>query len=257
MVVRKAPASRIVLIAASLVLALMLVPVALGKGKPGGGGGGTTSCTQNTPAVSADNNWSWSGLGSWGFPGQKLTYAIQVMNYDVGCSAASFVVTVSAPSGFSVSIPTNTVSLRSGSSGYVWAYVTSPSTAAAADYPLTVAVTRAGASSQSASSTSYYKVYSSDSTAPTLFWANPGPGQAISSRSFMVVVSSSDDHAVQKIDLYMDGAYMSTTACDNVTYICQLDYNWSVGAPGAHTATFKSIDWMGNVGLLTVAFSVA
>jgi hypothetical protein len=258
----KMPTRRIAFVAVGLALTLALVPAALGKGKPGGGGGhgggggGATSCTQSAPAISVDNNWAWSGIGSWGLPGQQVMYAIQLMNYDIGCGSSSFVVSVSAPSGFSVSIPTNTISLNSSSSGYLWAYVTSPTTALAGNYPLTFTVTRAGTSSPSSSYTSYFKVYTSDSTAPTLFWQNPGEGQTITGRSYMVTVSSSDDHAVQKIELYMDGAYISTKACDSVTYICQLSYSWS-GASGAHTATFKSTDWKGNVGALAVHFTVS
>src|SRR4029453_1325980 len=105
-----------------------------GKGKPRGGGGRT--CTQNAPGVSVDNNWAWSQWGSWGLRGQQLTYALQVRNYDVGCSASSFVVTASPSNGFSVSMPTNTISLKSSTSAYLWAYVPSPTTAADGDYPL-------------------------------------------------------------------------------------------------------------------------
>jgi hypothetical protein len=181
-----------------------------------------------------DNSWAWSQTGSLGLPGQQFTYALQVRNYDVGCWASSFVVTASAPSGFSISMPTSTISLKSSTSAYLWAYVTAPTTAADGDYPLTFTGTRAGTSSPSSSYTSYYKVYSSDSTAPTLFWNNPGQGQTITGRSYTFTVSSSDDHAVKKIDLHIDDgvAPVSSTACDDITYICQLTYNWSVGAPG-------------------------
>jgi hypothetical protein len=168
---------------------------------------------------------------------------------------------MSAPSGFSVSIPTNTIALKSASSGYLWAYVTSPSAIANADYPLTVAVIRAGASAPAAptaSATSYFKLYSADSLAPTLFWSNPWDGAAISGRSYNVTVSSSDDHAVKMIDLYIDNAYVSTTVCDDISYTCQFVYKWSLRrAQGLHTATFESTDWMGNVGVLKVAFTVS
>ena len=110
---RKA-AARIVLVLAALTLALVPAAVA-GNGageKPVGGGGG--SCTRKTPAVVVDNNWAWAAPGSYGLPGQQLTYAIDVVNYDSGCSSASFVVGVSTPSGFSVSLPTSTIKLRSG-----------------------------------------------------------------------------------------------------------------------------------------------
>ncbi len=246
------PQVRVVFIAAIAALALGLVPAAV-AGKPGGG----RSCTQKTPVVVVDNNWAWGSPGSYGMPGQQLTYAIHVLNYDVGCRASSFVISVSTPNGFSVSIPTNTIGLKSSSSGYLWATVTSPSVIDDGDYPLTVTVQRAGTSTSSASATSYYKVYSSDTVAPTLFWPNPGDGTTITGRSYNVTASSSDDHAVKQIDLYIDNVYRRTTACDDVSYTCQLNYNWSTNDVGQHTATFKSYDWMGNVGALTVTFSVS
>jgi len=258
-VTSKSPAVRFALIAA--VGALVLAPAAFadrgggGNGKPGSGG---SSCTLKAPGVIVDNNWQWGSPGSWGLPSQQLTYAIHLSNYDVGCGSSSFVITVSAPNGFSVSIPTNTIALKSSSSAYLWAYVTAPSVIADGDYPLTVSVARVGTSSSMASYTSYYKVYSSDTVAPTLYWPNPWDGQAISGRSsFNVTVSTSDDHAVNKIDLYIDNVYMSTKSCSNVSYSCQLNYSWSPNGVGQHTATFKSYDWMGNVGVLTVTFTVS
>lgn len=219
---------------------------------------GAPTCTQAAPAVVIDNNWAWGGSGSWGLPGQKLTYAIAVRNYDVGCASSSFVVSLSAPAGFTVSLPTTTITLKSYSTGYLTAYVTSPATIADGNYPLTATVQRTGASAgASAPATSYYKVYSTDTTAPTLFWSNPADGGTISGRSYTITVSSSDDHAVQKIELYIDNVYRATAVCDNVTYICQLDYKWSLrGVKGQHTATFKSYDWKGNVGIHTATFTV-
>jgi Bacterial Ig domain/NPCBM-associated, NEW3 domain of alpha-galactosidase len=242
----------------AVVLPLALVPAALaGKpgSKPGGGGGG--GCTRNSPGVSVDNTWAWGAWGSWGQPGQQLTYSVAVRNYDVGCSKSSFVVTVSAPSGFSVTLPTDTISLNAESTGYLHAYVTSPSGAADGDYPLTVTVARAVTSSPTGSFATYYKLYSTDTTAPTLFWPSPGDGETLSGSSYNVMVSSSDDHAVKNIDIYIDGSYKATTLCDDISYTCQAVYKWSLsGVHGTHTATFKSYDWMGNVGALTTTFSV-
>jgi hypothetical protein len=227
-------------------------------GKPSGGGGGHkggTACTTNAPGIAADNNWAWSAPGSWGTSGQQLSYLIRVVNYDIGCGSSSFVVSISAPSGFSVSIPTSSITLSSSSSAYLWSSVTSPVGIADGDYPLTLGITRSGTTGTSASSTTYYKVYSSDTVAPTLFWWNPGDGQAISDSSYNVTVSSIDDHAVEKIDVYIDNTYKSTTLCDNIAYTCQLNYKWST-VQGQHTATFKSYDWMGNAGTVTVGFTV-
>jgi Big-like domain-containing protein len=252
---------------------LAVVPVAFaGKGGNGGGGGGggggthggggtggstSSSCTPAAPGVTVQNNWSWGTTGSWGLPGQQLGFQVQVTNYDVGCSAASFAVSVSAPNGFSVSVPSNTMTLNSASSAYVSFDVTSPAVVADGDYPLTVTVARLGDASSAASAVTYYKVYSADTSAPTLFWNSPGDGATVSGNSYTVTVSSSDDHAVKNIDLYIDGAYVTTTACDDITYICQLTYNWSLNRlSGQHTVTFRSHDWLGNVGSLAATFTV-
>jgi hypothetical protein len=248
-----APVALAVLTALALALVSGAVAATGGSnGKPGTGAG--KSCTRKTPAVIVDNNWAWGSPGSYGTPGQQLTYAIDVINYDVGCGSSSFVVGVSAPSGFSVSLPTNTISLKSSSSGYLWAHVTSPSVIADGDYPLVVTVQRSG-SSENASTTSWYKVYSSDLVAPTLYWPSPGDGATITGRSYNIAVSASDDHAVKQIDLYLDNAHVSTKACDDVSYTCQLNYGWSTSL-GQHTATFKAYDWMGNTAVLTTTFTV-
>jgi hypothetical protein len=187
-------------------------------------------------------------------PGQQLGYDIEIINNDSGCGSSTFNLTVTGPSGFTVSIPTATASVGSMSSAYLWVYVTSPAGAADGDYPLTVSAQRSNGPSATAGTV--YKLYSSDSTAPTLFWPNPGPGNTISGHAYNVTVTSSDDHAVKTIELYLDGKYMSATTCNDLTYTCQLNYSWSPRS-GQHTATFKSYDWMGNVGTLTVSFTAS
>ena len=234
-------------------LALVLVPAAT-AGKPGGGGG----CAAAAPTVSVENTWGWGAWGSWGMPGQQLGYQIHLVNNDTGCGSSTFLVNVAAPGGFFVSLPTSTVTLKSWSSTYLWAYITSPSLAADGDYPLTATAQRAGTSSPTVSFASSYKVYSTDTVAPTLFWPNPADGQTISGTSYNVVVSSNDDHEVKQIDIYIDNVYRSTTLCDDVSYNCSAAYKWSLrGISGKHTATFKSHDWTGNVAVMNVSFSVS
>jgi hypothetical protein len=70
-----------------------------------------------------------------------------------------------------------------------------------------------------------------------------------------VTVQSTDDHAVQQIDVFVDDVHKSTTVCDGISYKCQAYYSWPT-TPGQHTATFKSHDWMGNVGVMTTTFTV-
>jgi hypothetical protein len=205
-----------------------------------------------------DNNWAWSQTGSWGLWGQQLTYALQVRNYDVRCSASSFVVTAVVPNGFSVSMPTTTISLKSSTSAYLWAYVTSPTTAADGDYPLSVSVQRAGSLSPAASAaTSAYKVYSTDTVAPKLYWQNPTDGGSLSGRTTYVGFTSSDDHAVKRLDLSVDGVSVASVLCDDISSDCQVSYKWSIRrVHGQHTATYKSTDWMGNGATQTVNFTV-
>ncbi len=240
-------------VATSLAAFTVFIPGALGAN---GGGRQGTACTQNAPGVAIDNTYAWGQWGSWGLPGQPLTYAINILNNDVGCASSTVVVSVSAPSGFSVLLPTSSIMLRSGSSAYVQAQVTSPSAIGDGDYPIRVTVARAGSSTAPVSAASLYRVYSSDSVAPTLYWPNPQDGATVTGKSYNVAVSSTDDHAVQKIELYLDNVYMSTTTCQDIAFECQLFHKLSLsGLRGQHTATFKSYDWRGNVGVLTSTFT--
>jgi hypothetical protein len=244
------PPFRIALAAGSA-LVLVLTPAALG-GKPAAGP--TRSCTRTAPSVSVENNWAWGATGSWGRPGQQLAYQVRVVNNDVYCSSSSFVVSLTAPNGFAVSMPTSTISLKSTTQGYLWAYVTSPLGASDGDYPLALTARRAGGA---ASSTTYYKVYSSDSAGPTLYYPNPGNGQALSGSSYNFAVWSNDDHAVKKIELYVDNVLQTTTTCEDISYDCELYYPMSLlGLRGQHTATFEAYDWMGNPSVLTTTFTV-
>jgi hypothetical protein len=243
-------------IAEGALISVLVVGLTAGTAFAGKGHGGTggTTCTPGTPGVSGQNTWAWASVGSFGLAGQQLTYRFDVTNYDVGCGTSSFVVSVSAPSGFSVSTPTATINLASGGSGSMTTSVTSPAGIADGDYPLDVTVVRAGTSA-TGSLTTYYKVYSSDSAAPTLYWPSPGNGQTISGRSFWIQVSAVDDHLVRKVELDIDNVAMPTTVCDGIPYSCSLYYSWAT-SKGQHTATFKAYDWMGNVSTLSVTFTV-
>jgi hypothetical protein len=245
---------RLVTLLAMAALLIIASPAAMAGGNHNGGSG---KCTQNTPRVSIDNTWAWAAPGSYGLPGQTLMYALDVFNNDTGCSSSSFTVSMSGPPEFSVSIPVSTITLSSASTRYVWAYVTSPSSIADSDYALTATVTRTGSSDSGEPSASWYKVYSTDAQVPSLYWENPWDGATLSGRSYSVGVASSDDHAVKQIDLYIDDVYTSTSVCDDISATCLLSYKWSIRrVHGSHMVTFKSIDWMGNVGVLDATVTV-
>jgi hypothetical protein len=281
-VARNAPIRRIPLaiVFVALVVAVGVAPTALadkggkGGGKSGGSAGNTPTKSEpasssrppagstcgSLPRASITNTWAWGASGSWGFPGQQLAYHILVFNDDVNCGSSTYAVSLSAPDGFAVSVPQTAITLSSASSGYLWAYVTSPQGVADGSYPLTLTVTRAGTTSPAGTSTSYYKLYSSDVTPPRLYYPNPWDGATISGRSYSVGVASNDDHAVKRIELYIDrsdGPPTSSSSCDNISYECRLSYSWAIRrVHGQHTVTFKSYDWMGNVGSLTTTFTV-
>ena len=252
---------RIALTASIAAVVLVLVPVAFAAKDARAtattaSGSGTTSVCGSAFRASVDNTWAWASPGSWGMKGQTLKYAIDVFNDDVGCGSSTFVVSLSAPSGFSVSIPTSTITLASASSGYVWAYVTSPSVIADGDYPLTVTVARGATSSSPVTTT--YKVYSSDTAAPTIFWPSPSDGGAVSGRTTYVGFASRDDHAVRKLEVYLDNALVATMLCNNISSDCQVSYKWSTRrVKGQHKATYQSTDWMGNVATQTATFTVS
>jgi Bacterial Ig domain len=178
------------------------------------------------------------------------------MNYDGRCGSSTFTISLTAPAGFSVSLLTTSVTLRSATDTYVYAKVTSPSAISDGAYALTATATRTDGPSGSASS--YYDVYSSDSTAPTLYYLNPADGVTVSGNSYHAAATSSDDHAVKQIEFYLDGVYKGSTACDDISYECTLSYTWSLSgvSSGQHVATFKSYDWMGNVVTRTTTFTV-
>jgi hypothetical protein len=236
-----------------IALALVTV-VTLVAGPAIAGGKAGSVCSPAAPRASIDNTFAWGSKGSWGTPGEQLRYAINVVNDDAGCGSSTFGVSVSAPASFAVSVP-STVTVGSASSTYVWAQITSPGNASDGDYPLSVTVERGGVASPAA--TSLYKVYSSDTTGPKLYWMNPSDGGALNGRSTYVGFASSDDHVVRQLRLFVDGALVGTRLCDNITYECQLSYKWSIRrVRGQHSATFESTDAMGNVSSQTSTFTV-
>lgn len=238
----------------TFIAAALVALVALVAGPAIAGGKGGSVCSPAAPRASIDNTFAWAAKGSWGTPGEQLTYAINVFNNDIGCGSSTFSVTMSAPEGFGVSVP-STVTVASASSQYVWAHVTSPSNVLDGDYPLSVTIDRQGVASPAANS--LYKVYSSDSTAPRLYWMNPSDGGALGGRTAYVSFASSDDHVVRRLRILVDGAVVATTECDGIIYECQASYRWSIRrVRGQHTATFESTDAMGNVSSQTSTFTV-
>ncbi|HEX4774083.1 MAG TPA: hypothetical protein VH234_01030 [Candidatus Saccharimonadales bacterium] len=217
-------------------------------------------CTQSAPQVYPQNTYAWATAGSWGLPGQKLSYNVSVYNADIGkCGSSTFTLSATAPSGYQVSVPVSSITLAPNSRAYPFVYVTSPTTATDGDNPIVFTLQRSGTSNQTASNTSYYKVYTTDTTPPTMYYSNPYDGLTISGHSYNLSVTAADDHATKYIEAYLDNNSLITTQnCDNTSYECQLYYTWNLKGVsiGAHTMTFKAYDWLGNMSSSTVNFTV-
>ena len=239
----------------ALVLALALVPAALAAKGGDGGGGATSSCTQVRPAPRSTTP------GPGHRPARGACRASSSSTPSTSSTMTSAAARRPSRSGSPrrTDSPSrcrpSTITLNSASTGYVWAYVTSPTTAADGDYPLTVTVERAGSSSPAA--TSSYKVYSSDTVAPKLYWTNPSDGGALTGRTAYVGFASSDDHAVKQVDLYVDGVSEATNSAtaSRSSASCPTSGR-SAASTGQHTATYTSTDWMGNVASQTATFTV-
>lgn len=234
-------------------VALYLAAAPAQAGKPSGSSG---TCVPSTPDVHIVNTYAWASPGSWGMPGEQLSYAIDVMNRDSGCGSSSFSVSLAAPAGFTASAPI-TVSVASGTDAYASGTVTSPAGVPDGTYQVTASVSRSGSSAAAATGQSVYKVYSADATAPSEYWMNPADASAITGRSTNVGFAASDDHQVTQLSIAIDGVTVASTACGNTSYECQLSYAWSTRrVSGVHTATFVARDYAGNVASTKAAFSV-
>ena len=100
-------------------------------------------------------------------------------------------------------------------------------------------------------------VASTDTTAPGMYWLNPSDGGTVTGRSTYVGFASNDDHAVKHVEVAIDGVGVASAQCDNISPDCQVSYKWTLRrVSGQHTATFTATDWMGNVSIQTVTFTV-
>ncbi len=114
--------------------------------------GGSSSGTKPAPSITISQS-SKSGTA-----GTQQSYSFTINNNDV--SAASFLVSLSAPNGWTASA-SSPISVPAGSSASGTAYITSPSSAAQGSYTITITVTNSGDATNTASNTMTYTVTSS------------------------------------------------------------------------------------------------
>lgn len=206
-------------------------------------------CTPDVPHVQIQNTFTWASWGTWAKQGQKVPYQIAVYSYD--CVTANYTVTVKAPDGFSQDLTTFTASLKPRQIKYFNVNITSPADVPVSDYPVVAASSethRDGTVTTGNSDTSYYKVYTSDTTPPAFNWQSPGTGNTVSG-TVSLSDTTYDEHLARKIELYIDGALVASNTNDGIVgRYTTVGYNWNTKgvAKGVHTLVFKGYDDFGN-----------
>jgi uncharacterized membrane protein len=91
--------------------------------------------------------------------GTAVTYTVSVTNNDPSnCSASSFALQATAPSGWQAVLATSTLTLNPGTSDSTNLIVTSPTTASRGTYSFSVSATNTTAATFTASSTATYVI---------------------------------------------------------------------------------------------------
>ncbi len=181
-----------------------------------------------------------------GTAGQKLNYSISVTNQDnSACSASTFNVNATVlPSGFTST--SGSASIAPGSTVSIPFAVTSPTTASNGTYTFTATAEDSTNASRSGSAPAGYVVFS-DITAPIVNLTSPADGAKLA-RNQSVKVSATDNVKVTSIQVYVDGALLTSSTAST------LSYKWNTGSvvSGPHTLLVKVSDGAGNIGQKTI-----
>lgn len=216
------------------------------------------TCISNPPLVQIFNSYAWSDWGTWAKSGQTVPFAVQISNTDSsGCGATTFEIRPQLPKGFLQQPTSTTVKLQPGAKSTIQTvYITSPIGTLNGDYPIDQIAWRSNSLTGTGRETSWYKVYSTDISAPVFSSINPADGQTVSGNA-VLIANARDDHMVRKIELYIDGRLTATNTNDGVTYTNSLVYNWDTGRlNGEHNVTYKAVDDFGNTASKTVKYTV-
>ena len=133
--------------------------------------------------------------------------------------------------------------LLAGDNTAPYSFAWNTTTAANGAHSLT-ATAQDGAGNTSSASVSVTVSNLSDVTPPTVNITSPGSGASVSG-NVSVLVSASDNVAVTKVELYVDGVLQSTATTSPFTN----RWNARKERAGAHTMQCKAYDAAGNVGL--------
>ncbi len=186
---------------------------------------GTPTCSHFNPSVSISPYQSQTMQA-----GGTASYTVTVANNDnAGCSASTFNMAASAPSGWTTGFSSATLSLSPGTSGSTTVQVTSPSSATSGIYSFSTTATNSAATTFSGSASATYVL----NTTPCIN-ANP-----------TVTLSPNQSQSVQP----------GTT----VTYVIAVTNNDNTSCSSSvfHLSDVVPSGWTGVLGLSTASLTVA
>ncbi len=129
-----------------------------------GGGGATQTCTRANPSITLSPSQS-----AWVTAGTAVSFGITVKDNDSsGCSASTFSLAGSVPSGWSAAVASPTLSLSPGGSASTTLRVTSPSGTANGFYTVDASTTNTSAPTHTASGSATYVIGTATSTTITV-----------------------------------------------------------------------------------------
>lgn len=190
---------------------------------------GSGTCVRANPGISI------SPSSQSGFPGDSLTYSINVSNNDSSaCTPSTFVITPLLPAGWSQS-PSNSLTLNPGTSTTTTVSVISPTNVASGSYSFSETV-NAGAA-YSATAQASYNVQVTDTKPPTVTITNPPNGSTLPAKGAQkITVTASDESGIGMIQIFIND--VSVKACSSVAS-CQ--YNWPMSGVSSGTYNIKAI----------------
>jgi hypothetical protein len=195
-----------------------------------------TACTRGNPLVAL------SPSSQSGSAGQNLSYAGTITNTDSsGCTASTFSLARTVPTGWSSSLSSSSVTLSPGASASVQFSVTSSTSASAASYGVRMDASNSGdATKAGAGSGTYQVVSTADTTPPTAPTGLTGSYNSKQNRVSLSWQAATDNVGVVAYRVYRDGAQIAEVS--GTSYA-----DGTVSAGGSYTYSVAARDAAGNL----------
>ncbi|MGE0822031.1 MAG: hypothetical protein AB7P18_07930 [Candidatus Binatia bacterium] len=198
-----------------------------------------STCTPQSPTVTLTPS-SQSGA-----PGDARVYTMTVTNRDSGCSQSTFALQSTVPTGWISAFSSSALTLASGTSGQATLTLTSPLTAAAQNYAITIIVSDNLQTLHSGSATATY-VVTIDTQPPT----TPTGVSITNRRKYLSLAwnASTDNVGVKLYNIHRDGTLLGSTTM--TSYI-----DATVRRGDSYTYTVVAVDAAGNLSAPSVPVS--